>query len=118
MTARAIGDAFTKLADGKYQAYVVSTPKDGLFVGYAFGLGFWSLLDAAGQYCIPIFPSAAEGREVINQGHGEGYCESAHATFHCITVEHLDHATAQELDKAVPTIPPEMIAPLRSNSPN
>ncbi|MCI0755471.1 hypothetical protein [Teichococcus vastitatis] len=44
---------------------VITHPSDGVYVGHALDLAFWTLLDAAGQAEVVTFTDEAEAREHV-----------------------------------------------------
>lgn len=44
---------------------VITHSEDGIFVGHAMGLGFWSLHESAGQDCVVAFDDEAQARAQV-----------------------------------------------------
>ena len=73
-------------------------PEHGIFVGVCFGLAFWSNIDCAGQYQVPLMTDEAEARAFIATWRSPtGPIDPDAFTYH--TVESVEKwATIEELD--------------------
>jgi hypothetical protein len=45
--------------------FVICSERDGVYIGSAMGLGFWSLLDPVGQEAAVTFESVEQAKEVM-----------------------------------------------------
>lgn len=48
-------------------AFVISHPENGVFVGTALGLAFWTALDCAGQESVCAFRTEEDARDFLNE---------------------------------------------------
>lgn len=82
---------------------VITHPEQGIYVGSAMGLGFWSLWDAAGQVEAVTFPDESTARDYVrgwqnlNDPETYGYAEVTTAGAGFATVEELKEAGLEEL---------------------
>ena len=81
------------------EKFVIVNDKDGIYVGYAMGFGFWSKLERAGQESVPVFETEADAREHVAswlQGNNpDDY------TFEAVEVAfESEHATVKDLFEA------------------
>lgn len=49
-----------------FKRYVLTNPKNGIFIGIGMGLAFWSRLDAANQWHVATLLSVEQAREYAN----------------------------------------------------
>lgn len=79
--------------------YVITHPELGIYVGHAMGLGFWSMLDAAGQDTAVVFDSIDEAMLHVGSWENEGDPDAY--SYEAVEVDHdATHATVQELREA------------------
>jgi len=61
--------------------YAITHPEQGIYVGHAMGMAFWSLWDAAGQDCAVVFDTKEDARNHVmswathNDPDAYGYAE-------------------------------------------
>lgn len=85
----------------------------GVYVGNCLGLGFFSLLDCAGQDCAVTFPSQAEAEAHINSWEPPSQ-PIENFQFYDVAPENPAYATPDELEVA--GIPKEMIEPIKTEA--
>jgi hypothetical protein len=79
--------------------YAITHPEQGIYVGYAMGMGFWSLWDAAGQTTAAVFDLEDDARDHVaswsnhNDPHAYGYAPVE-------VSPDAEHATVDELREA------------------
>jgi hypothetical protein len=75
-------------------------PEHGLFVGVGLGLAFWSNMDCAGQYQVPLMADEAEARAFVSSWRSPaGPIDPDTFTYHAVeSVE--TWATIEELEAA------------------
>jgi hypothetical protein len=80
------------------QSFVIVHPQDGVYLGYAMGLGFFAKLDSVGQTQAAVFPSEQAARDHIaswDDAHNpDGY------RYVAVTTDHAEYATIAELKHA------------------
>lgn len=59
------------MKQSKAMAYVIVSDRDGVYLGSALGLGFWSKLDPAGQDAAVVFPSPEVAFEHLASWQGQ-----------------------------------------------
>ena len=91
-------------------SYVLTHKEDGVYLGSFMGMGFWSLLDSAGQAAAVVFESEEKGRQAIASWDCQRPIDEY--TFHKIQ-DGLDYADVEHL--RVAKIPECMIAPLQES---
>jgi len=73
---------------------VIVSETDGIFVGHALGLGFWSLLDSVGQQEVCTFENTFQARQFVRKwGNPDAY------TYRQVKTKG-DFATVKELKAA------------------
>lgn len=58
-------------------AFVINHPENGVFVGTALGLAFWTALDCAGQESVCAFRTEDDAREFLKEVLGAETAEGA-----------------------------------------
>ena len=82
---------------------VIAHPEDGIYLGNCMGLGFWSLMDAAGQYEAATFENEAQARAHVaswdshNDPNAFGYHKVVCANEFYATVDELKAAGLEDL---------------------
>lgn len=82
---------------------VITHPEQGIYVGSAMGLGFWSLWDAAGQTQAVTFPDESDARDYVsgwqelNDPETYGYVAVPTANPGYATVDELREAGLEEM---------------------
>lgn len=76
--------------------FVITHPELGIYLGNMWGLGFWSMLDCAGQEMAATFETVTQARH-----HADAFNASITGyAFEAVECSHDYFATPQELDAA------------------
>lgn len=67
---------------------VIVHPVYGVFTGHAWGLAFWSLLDAGGQTHVPTFDDAKSAQEFVDTWQSSPELDKKDLTFHTVNDDH------------------------------
>ena len=75
-----------------YDRYILVHPEDGVFLGFAFGLAFFSKLDAVGQVAAPV---SEDAHDLLDDPNFEGLIEAG-ATSVKLKTQDPFYATKEE----------------------